>query len=219
LAQAISAEVPGPLPQCSSSVGAGFRTMGVLAGVAIQLTLSFTVAADEFTGYVVDNYCWDQPGHQGIDGSQLGTAPGTHALHCLWQVPACKALGYVLLEALSTPTSDGYTYAAKHQLDDIGDALVTEMGQAEQSRAGDRSFDEQVTITGTLVNNEIVVERVCITPSVSNTAGDTFCFTESTLSPTSTPPDGGDVSLTSASLRAASASVLALGSLSQLAST
>jgi len=147
----------------------------MLAPVAMQLMLSCMAAAEEFTGYVVDNYCWDRPGHVGLDGSQLGTAPGTHILHCVWQVPQCMENGYVLLEELSTADADGYTYAPKHQLDDVGDALIIEMCKAEQDRGGDYAFDVQVTITGTLVDDEIAVSRVCITPSVSNDAGEVFC--------------------------------------------
>eukprot|EP00931_Biecheleriopsis_adriatica_P053531 TRINITY_DN3134_c0_g1_i1.p1 TRINITY_DN3134_c0_g1~~TRINITY_DN3134_c0_g1_i1.p1 ORF type:complete len:212 (-),score=25.60 TRINITY_DN3134_c0_g1_i1:135-770(-) len=129
----------------------------------------------EYTGYVVDKYCWDRPGHRGIDGSQLGTNPGSHILHCLWEVPVCRDLGYVMLEELSSPAADGSTYALKYTLDDSGDDLVFQLSKAEQARGGDRPFNEQVTVTGTLTNNEIAVTRICITPQASNPSGDTIC--------------------------------------------
>lgn len=58
------------------------------------------VTADVFTRYVVDNYCWDRPGHRGVDGSQLGTPPGTDIFYCLWEFQPCQGWGYLFLEVL-----------------------------------------------------------------------------------------------------------------------
>mmetsp|Transcript_117655 Transcript_117655/g.186249 ORF Transcript_117655/g.186249 Transcript_117655/m.186249 type:complete len:216 (-) Transcript_117655:38-685(-) len=161
---------------------------------AMILLFPVIFPAEEYTGYVVDNYCWDKPNHVGIDGSQLGTAPGTHILHCLWQVSACKNQGYVMLEQLSSPAPDGATYGPKYQLDATGDALVFEMAQAEQTRGGDRAFDERITVTGTVSGSEMAVSKLCITPQANNPSQDTFCYgdTGSSSSSTTTGSGAGD---------------------------
>lgn len=134
----------------------------------------------EYTGYVVDNYCWNLPNHRGIDGSQLGTAPETHILHCLWQVPACKEQGYVILEKLASAAPDGSTYGPKYQLDATGNTLALQLFQQEQTRGGDRAFDEEVTIKGTAIGSDISVSSLCITPKAKNPSGESFCLHAST---------------------------------------
>jgi hypothetical protein len=134
------------------------------------------VEAVEYTGYVVDNYCWNQPGHVGIDGSKLGTAPGTHILHCFWQVSACQTGGYSMLQPLASPASDGSTYGIKYKLNSEGSDLVYQLTKAEQSRGGDRKFDEQVTVTGTVSGTLMTVSKVCIAPKVQNPSNATFCY-------------------------------------------
>mmetsp|Transcript_84247 Transcript_84247/g.195875 ORF Transcript_84247/g.195875 Transcript_84247/m.195875 type:complete len:187 (+) Transcript_84247:53-613(+) len=141
----------------------------------LTLSLLQASAAEEFTGYVVDNYCWDQDNHQGIDNALLGTAPQTHILHCVL-VSFCKASGFVVLEKLSSPAQDGSTYWPKYQLDADGDALVIRMAEAEMSRGGDRPFDEQVTVKGTVSDSEMAVTSLCITPKEKNPSQETFCF-------------------------------------------
>jgi hypothetical protein len=82
-------------------------------GFGAQCASAFT-----YEGFVVDNYCWNKPNHKGIDGALLGSAPGTHILHCL-TCCGCDRLGYTVLEELG-PSS----YAKKYELDDVGDALM-----------------------------------------------------------------------------------------------
>merc|ERR1712187_501670 len=73
----------------------------------------------------------------------------------------------------------GSTYAIKYQLDSVGDELVIKMAEAEKNRiknGGSREFNDQVTITGNVTNNdknEFAVSKLCITPQ---DAGKTFCF-------------------------------------------
>lgn len=137
----------------------------------------FGAATEEFSGYVVDSYCWDRPGHVGIDDSKLGTAPGTHWLHCLWAVPQCKDQGYVMLEPLNSTAADGSTYDVKYRLDGVGNELVVKMAQTEQGRGGDRPFDEHVTITGSPRKGEFFeVTKLCITPQARNPTAETFCY-------------------------------------------
>ncbi len=54
--------------------------------------------------------------------------------------------GFLLLEELSAPDANNFTYAARYQLDDTGDKLVAMLAEAENTRGGDRKFDEQWTI-------------------------------------------------------------------------
>lgn len=166
----------------------GMRPFLAAAAVA---TVMFT-EAEEFTGFVVDNYCWNKPGHRGNDGSQLGTAPEGHVLHCLWQVPQCKTQGYVMLEKLQAPDGDGNTYGAKYQLDDTGDTLAYDLFVAEQTRAGDRAFNELLTITGTAMGDgpgtvtTVSVSKICITPKEQNPSGQQYCFSNATTATSTT---------------------------------
>lgn len=155
----------------------------------LLLVASFTASSETFTGYVVDNYCWNMAEHRGVDGSQLAKAPGTHWLHCLWDVAPCEAQGYLLLEELGAPrVPEGYAYGARYQLDAQGDELVYELTKAEQQRGGDRRFDEQFAIKGTVAGDEIAVTEVCLTPSANNPSNQTFCRRASTtVAPTAAP--------------------------------
>jgi len=128
----------------------------------------------EYTGYVVDNYCWDQPNHQGIDNTPLGSNPENHILHCM-VVSFCKQSGFVMLERLGSPASDGSLYGPKYQLDNVGDELVVEMVEAEMQRGGDYQFDVKATVTGILSGNEIAVSKLCITPTKENPSESTIC--------------------------------------------
>merc|ERR1712032_672862 len=128
----------------------------------------------DYTGYVVDNYCWDEPNHTGLDGTPLGSTPEKHVLHCM-VISRCKASGYMMLEELGSPASDGSLYGSKYQLDSVGDELVVEMVEAEMQRGGDYPFDVKVTVTGTLTGNEVAVSKLCITPTKDNPSQSTIC--------------------------------------------
>merc|ERR1712032_1297947 len=128
----------------------------------------------DYTGYVVDNYCWDEPNHTGLDGTPLGSTPEKHVLHCM-VISRCKASGYMMLEELGSPASDGSLYGSKYQLDSVGDELVVEMVEAEMQRGGDYPFDVKVTVTGTLTGTEVAVSKLCITPTKDNPSQSTIC--------------------------------------------
>merc|ERR1712008_244803 len=67
-----------------------------------------------------------------------------------------------------------------YQLDTTGNALAFQLFQEEQTRGGDRPFDEEVTITGTAAGSEIAMSSVCITPKANNPSVETFCYNAST---------------------------------------
>jgi hypothetical protein len=185
---------------------------------AAQETFCMQKEATEvtLTGYVVDNFCWDMEGHVGFDGSLLGTAPETHWLHCILldtQAAPCISNGFLLLEEMSAPDANNFTYAARYQLDDAGDKLVAMLAEAENTRGGDRKFDEQWTITGTAFNGTIAVTRVCLTPSVKNSAQETFCKEKAAPTPstdTSAAANHAALGALSAALYAAAAVICRL---------
>jgi len=157
--------------------------------VLLSFLYATVVSSLQYTGYVVDNYCWNKPNHRGIDNSLLGTAPETHVLHCLI-IPACITNGFALLEALPAPAADGSTYGIRYQLDAAGDALVVKMVNAEMTRGGDRDLGEQLTLSGTLNGaGELAVTELCHTPSNSNTANMKYCYTAAgnTTTPNTAP--------------------------------
>jgi len=90
-------------------------------------------------------------------------------------VSFCKASGFVMLEKLGSPASDGSLYGSKYQLDSVGDELVVKMIEAEMQRGGDYPFDVKVTVTGTLTGNEVAVSKLCITPTKDNPSQSTIC--------------------------------------------
>lgn len=129
-----------------------------------------------YTGYLVDNWCWNLPNHTGIDSTPLGTIPGDHILHCLI-AEICLPDGWALLEKFAQADSDGYMYGIKYQLDDAGDMLAKALVMAEHARGGDRSFNDQVTVSGREGGATIHVTSICFTPSNSNAAGTEICET------------------------------------------
>ena len=129
-----------------------------------------------YTGYLVDNYCWNMPNHIGLDATPLGTNPGGHILHCLF-LPQCLPTGWALLEKFAQADSDGYMYGIKYQLDDAGDMLAKALVMAEHARGGDRSFNDQVTVSGREGGATIHVTSICFTPSHDNAAGAEICQT------------------------------------------
>merc|ERR1712070_244837 len=117
----------------------------------------------------------------GIDGAALGTAPESHTLHCLWEVAACEKQGYIALEELTTTAADGSKYAPKYQLDAAGNQLALKLFKDEQTRAGDRKFDEQITINGDVVGDRIDVSSLCFRPKKDNPSGSTTCHNAADL--------------------------------------
>merc|ERR1712187_833033 len=134
----------------------------------------------------------------GIDGTYLATDPGGHILHCL-TCCGCPNDGYAILEG------GGTSYSIKYQLDGTGNDLMYDLAYAEQSRVGDRAFNELIIATGTLVGNELQTTSLCFTPTVNNAAGETICHTAPTPPPSSAPTSS---SPTSASTEASPSTAL-----------
>ena len=124
----------------------------------------------EYTGYVVDNVCWDKPGHIGIDGTNLEKNPGQHILHCLYCC-GCPKDGYAVLQKNSISGK----YHIKHQLDKTGNTLMEKLARDERTRGGDRPFDVKITVRGALVpsTNIISVSSLLYSPD-----GKIYCVGE-----------------------------------------
>eukprot|EP00286_Rhodomonas_abbreviata_P007717 CAMPEP_0181329128 /NCGR_PEP_ID=MMETSP1101-20121128/23133_1 /TAXON_ID=46948 /ORGANISM="Rhodomonas abbreviata, Strain Caron Lab Isolate" /LENGTH=315 /DNA_ID=CAMNT_0023438161 /DNA_START=17 /DNA_END=961 /DNA_ORIENTATION=+ len=126
-------------------------------GYGVSVTVSedcaYTVTGEvptvTHTGFLVDKLCWEKDGHVAIDGSKLGTEPHTHTVHCLWEVPACRDSGYVLLEKVSN--ADGtFQYELKYELDAAGNANAVALLKAIFDDEGGDAANIQVSATGKL---------------------------------------------------------------------
>jgi hypothetical protein len=122
-------------------------------------------------GYLVDMLCWNRPGHVAIDGAALRTAPQDHTVHCLRDIPACRAGGFGLLEkveekvpattvdANNTATATAQEeppeppplpgFVLKYRLDAAGNALALELLDASA-----KEKDYVVRVTGTVLPSE-----------------------------------------------------------------
>jgi hypothetical protein len=59
--------------------------------------------------------------HIGIDGSKLGTNPGSHSTHCMRDIPECIDGGYIILE----PKVNGaFTFDLKYRFDSAGNDMM-----------------------------------------------------------------------------------------------
>ena len=108
-----------------------------------------------YTGYLVDNYCWDKPNHVGLDGKNLELSPEKHMLQCLL-VPKCKSSGYVFLAKHGLPGAEKYT--AKYKLDSNGNSLAGALFEKEwaKSHENDRAFSDQITAQGVVDNSNVL---------------------------------------------------------------
>jgi len=86
-----------------------------------------SVAGSEvsWTGFLVDNLCWEMPGHVAIDGAKLLTNPETHTVGCML-LPNCLASGFVVMGNTAI-SSSSEAYAPKFVLDDKGNALAASL--------------------------------------------------------------------------------------------
>lgn len=163
--------------------------MKVLLVVCAFLGFLQSSLAATFTGYIIDNFCWNRPNHVAIDGAHLETRPQDHYLHCLL-LRICKPDGYALLEEYD---DNGVTkYRIKYQLDAAGNAMAIQFFQ-DQINIRDRKFNDQVTITGELGGDgltimtaavELFMEGGTMAPTPLPT---TMAPTPPTVSPTAAP--------------------------------
>ena len=57
------------------------------------------------TGFVIDLFCWDMPGHVAIDGADLDTSPEDHTVHCMRDIQHCRDNGFVTIVLLAATTA------------------------------------------------------------------------------------------------------------------
>ena len=104
-----------------------------------------------YTGYMVDNLCWDAPNHQSPDGSFMDVNPQDHTKMCLL-MPPCIASGYSILEM----QADG-KYAPKYSLDEASTAKAVEMVEAS-----DKEDDFMVTIEAFDCGDTVSATRILL---------------------------------------------------------
>lgn len=147
-----------------------FLTAITLTAVALQF-LSHSVMAGvqpiTYTGFLVDIYCWELPGHIGLDGANLELKPETHLLHCIADEAPCRS-GLLLLEKFN----DGGTekYRDLYYLDGFGNQLGYQYYDKEFT-GGDREISEKATVVGnlTVATRTIAVESLTFAPVEDNT--------------------------------------------------
>mmetsp|Transcript_5548 Transcript_5548/g.11735 ORF Transcript_5548/g.11735 Transcript_5548/m.11735 type:complete len:400 (+) Transcript_5548:189-1388(+) len=108
-----------------------------------------------YTGYMIDNLCWDAPNHRSPDGSKMDVNPEDHTKKCLL-MPPCIASGYSILEML-----DDGTYAPKYVLDEASTAMAVEMVEAS-----DKEDDFVVTVEGVDCGDTVSVSRILLEEEV-----------------------------------------------------
>lgn len=101
------------------------KTEDIMVSVSGTVNGSMLMSADvaimgeaiSFTGHLIDMFCWDQPNHVGIDGTDLRIDAPKHANWCMRDVQVCRDNGFGVLEHLA----DG-TYDLKYEFDEAGNA-------------------------------------------------------------------------------------------------
>jgi hypothetical protein len=68
--------------------------------VLIAAAVVATSNAATLTGWVIDNECWDQANHIGLDGADLEKSPQDHTKKCLL-FDVCKKSGYFLRDLVN----------------------------------------------------------------------------------------------------------------------
>jgi hypothetical protein len=154
-----------------------------------RLTSTFDANAmipvNDFTGYIVDKFCWDKPNHIAIDGSDLANDPKRHTLHCLWEVPQCRNSGYFLLE-LDSPTKK---YVKKYTLDAASNTKAVALLEAMFKRDTGSGNNVKVTVSGTVSSAGVLTttklveieSTTTITPSPSSSGSGTVNTDGATL--------------------------------------
>jgi len=96
-------------------------------------------------GFLVDNFCWDKPGHVAIDGADLDTAPEDHSVHCMADIQDCRDNGFSLLEK----KSDG-TFMQKYVFDAAGNTKALALLDDLKAKEGADRKNVVVTAMGSV---------------------------------------------------------------------
>jgi len=93
---------------------------------------------DTYTGYIVDNFCWDQPNNIAVDGADLKNDPSAHTVDCMTKLANCRNSGFGLLQKTS-----GGTYTLQYKFNDAGNQAVLMQLDATSTKSG-----YMATVTG-----------------------------------------------------------------------
>ena len=143
----------------------------------------------QFNGFVVDYYCWMLPNRLGLDGALLGTNPGAHTTHCMRDIPACVAGGYIILQQKA---NGAYTYDLKYRFDSTGNDMMLRIVQSTS-----KSNNLRVTVTGQVMPDDfIAVTHLVLEDSIPNpptpSASLSSANTRASSQTSSMPASGGD---------------------------
>eukprot|EP00929_Paragymnodinium_shiwhaense_P107276 TRINITY_DN73364_c0_g1_i1.p1 TRINITY_DN73364_c0_g1~~TRINITY_DN73364_c0_g1_i1.p1 ORF type:complete len:387 (-),score=19.09 TRINITY_DN73364_c0_g1_i1:275-1435(-) len=114
------------LPSVTAHLSSAARGKGISKlPCAIQFVILFLVVARmhaepvTYSGYLVDNYCHGLVLANGraLDGSDVLTDPSEHLLHCLRDIPACRAEFYLARREEDASSPSGARYPVKFLLD------------------------------------------------------------------------------------------------------
>ena len=92
------------------------------------------------TGFLIDMFCWERPGHVAIDGAPLETEPEKHTVHCMRDIPICRQNGFAILKPSTTNT----TYEIAYTFDSAGNERSLELVDATK-----KVDNYTVTVCGT----------------------------------------------------------------------
>ena len=159
--------------------------MRVFVAIAVFFGIVQASLAAEFTGFIIDNFCWRRPGHVAIDGARLETRPQDHYLHCLL-LSICKPDGYALLEEYDDAGTT--KYRIKYQLDAAGNAKAIEFFE-QQIAIRDRKFTDQVTVVGELSMDGVTITTTSLAIADMPTGAPTPLPSASPTPPTESPSE------------------------------
>jgi hypothetical protein len=116
-----------------------------------------------YTGVLVDVYCYELPNSLALDGAALRTNPQDHTVHCMRDVPQCSQNGYVLLANQGTDAEPNYVI--KYKLDAIGNQMALD------------------ALKHTTTVKNFVVSAIGTLPSVNSTVMNVKALVEGTTLP------------------------------------
>ena len=121
--------------------------------------LSTTFAEQlNFTGYLIDLYCWNLPNHVALNGANLQFHPEQHTVKCL-SMKVCKETGYAVLAPKGT---DDYT--VKYKFDENTNYNVESYLETKQ----EADTNIIITVIGNLGDNQTLTNGKIVDPLTGN---------------------------------------------------
>ena len=131
-----------------------------LATCCFVLCFLSTTFAEQlnFTGYLIDLYCWNLPNHVALNGANLQFHPEQHTVKCL-SMKVCKETGYAVLAPKGT---DDYT--VKYKFDENTNYNVESYLETKQ----EADTNIIITVIGNLGDNQTLTNGKIVDPLTGN---------------------------------------------------